>query len=278
MATKIETGWKKAIANEQEARAEAGKRMFCPLLAPFPRPVLIEHRHVDRPKKRKLEASTAPQKGASITSNAASSIPATKKAAVVTSTGVKVAVRKDSPSLPTTGPSVTGITASSAPSLAPKGAQSDSGFFSAKPKAKLPSFRKKPAATATTATGATAGAGTATPVAVAAASSNTAMAAPTSVAYTNPFEDAMKSLRKSSDSPALPSSAPSGNAGTPGVGTPPGISAKTGKLKKKVKFDDKNLERILYIERAVYDDGPPGIPVCASFRRSFLLLRKRVCY
>ena len=166
----------------------------------------------------------------------------------MTSAGTRVAVRKDSLNSPITGPpsGAPGTTGTST-STVPKGAQSDSGFFS-KPKQKLPSFRKKPTGAPTTPTTATASStgGDGTPP-----------------AYSNPFEDAMKSLRKSSDSPALlPNPVSSGNTIVGGV-TTPGISSKTGKPKKKVRFDDVLLERIKYIERAIYDDDIPGNSVCS---------------
>ncbi|KIM22464.1 hypothetical protein M408DRAFT_18176 [Serendipita vermifera MAFF 305830] len=167
----------------------------------------------------------------------------------MTPAGTRVAVRKDSINSPTTSTfaSSSGATSASASAAASststKGAQSDSGFFS-KPKQKLPSFRKKPGtgAAATTSTGASAADGP-------------------PVAYSNPFEDAMKSLRKSNDSPAnnAPNPVSSGNTivGSTPTGTP-GISSKTGKPKKKLRWDDAQLEKIKYIERAIYDDDIPG--------------------
>jgi hypothetical protein len=80
----------------------------------------------------------------------------------------------------------------------------------------------------------------------------------------NPFADALKAVRKGS--PAVP-------AGTPNpvsmsntvIGSTPGISAKTGKPKKNVRFAaDGELEKIKWITKAIYDDDGPNSSVSCS--------------
>lgn len=248
MAVKIEAGWKKLLAQEQQQVKQEGR---CPLLRVAYSCLTsgnLESKADVRSKKRKAEAPAGTSKTAA-TFNAAQPTggagapPATKKAAVATATGTK-AVRRDSLN---TGPSTTSAsTVAATGAVSAKPVQSDSSFFSAKPKAKLPSFRKKPVAVASTVK--TEGEG------------ESKIAQPQAQLPNdyNPFADALKAVRKGS--PVVPPNS------TPNQGTAVGpgekvaaISAKTGKPKKVVRFrPDGELEMVKFIERAIYDDDIPG--------------------
>ncbi|KAG8790557.1 hypothetical protein FRC17_008890, partial [Serendipita sp. 399] len=213
-------------------------------------------------KKRKdegpLKAATAPSTTIPASS---SSAPPSKKPAVSNAAGTKP-VRRDSVSsvtTTTTGGNVTNAAASTSGAAAPvKGAQSDSSFFSAKPKAKLPSFRKKPTGT----TGTTSGNGGGTgggPTAGAVVKEESSAQPPVDPNY-NPFTDALRAMRKGS--PQVASTSTTNNSSANGGGQQgPSISAKTGKPKKVVRFAvEGELEKIKWIEKAVYDDDVPGRP------------------
>ena len=148
-------------------------------------------------------------------------------------------------------------TTSTAPVV--KDVKADASFFSAKPKPKLPSFRRIPK-----------------PVEPAPAQANTASASGVAQPMDwDPFADALKSVRKGSPNvKSLPQ--PSTNAMAVDPRTdgkepsssssgPVTISAKTGKPKKIVRFaGEGELEKVKWIERAVYEDdgsgtGPYGV-------------------
>jgi hypothetical protein len=200
-----------------------------------------------RSKKRKAEAPAGKTTATSNISQSASGAgapPPAKKAAVATATGTK-AIRRDSLN---NGPSSTGAstTVAAAGAVSAKPVQSDSSFFSAKPKAKLPSFRKKPVSIASGVK--TEGEG------------ETKIAQPQAQLPSdyNPFADALKAVRKGS--PVVPPSSTPNQGTTIGSGEKmPAVSAKTGKPKKVVRFrPDGELEMVKFIERAIYDDDIPG--------------------
>jgi protein phosphatase 1 regulatory subunit 10 len=124
-----------------------------------------------------------------------------------------------------------------------KDAKADSSFFS-KPKAKLPSFKKSSAApTQGIATGSTQQ--TTKP--------QDNVAQPSSF---NPFEDALRSLKRTS-SPKVESK-PASKA----ADSPPPSEPKVSRKGKRVSFaPDGELEQIKIIERAVYDDDPTEVSV-----------------
>jgi protein phosphatase 1 regulatory subunit 10 len=140
-----------------------------------------------------------------------------------------------------------------------KDVKADASFFSAKPKPKLPSFRRiqKPVEPAP---------------AQASTSSASDIAQPMDW---DPFADALKSVRKgspnvksqhqpSTNSMALDPRTDGKEPSSSGSG-PVAISAKTGKPKKIVRFaGEGELEKVKWIERAVYEDdgfgsGPYGV-------------------
>ncbi|KAG6878343.1 hypothetical protein C0993_008101 [Termitomyces sp. T159_Od127] len=142
-------------------------------------------------------------------------------------------------------PGTTGVLGSSTKPTS-KDAKSDSSFFSApKPKPKLPSFKKAPPAPP-----APTPAKTGTP-------SNVAQ--PSSV---NPFEEALKSMGRSTkrDSPAV--NTPPSTSETPPQNQGQAQAQSSGLTKKGTKKKTVTwappgmLERIKLIERAVYDDDP----------------------
>jgi len=155
-------------------------------------------------------------------------------------------------------PSATNTSAATAASVV-KDVKADASFFSAKPKPKLPSFRRiqKPVEPAP---------------AQASTASTSDVAQPMDW---DPFADALKSVRKGSPN-VKSQTQPSANAmaadprtdgkeaGSSGSG-PVAISAKTGKPKKIVRFaGEGELEKVKWIERAVYEDdgtgtGPYGV-------------------
>ena len=255
MAVKIEAGWKKLLAQEQQqAKAEGSCRSPLSLLGLASSCLTtgddLESKADVRSKKRKAEAPAGNSKTTS-TSNAAQPTsgagapPATKKAAVATATGTK-AVRRDSLN---TGPSSTtaaALTGAVSAGASAKPVQSDSSFFSAKPKAKLPSFRKKPVAAASNVK--TEGEG------------QNKIAQPQAQLPSdyNPFADALKAVRKGS--PVVPPvSTPNQANGAGSSEKAPAISTKTGMPKKVVRFrPDGELEMVKFIERAIYDDDIPG--------------------
>ena len=138
-----------------------------------------------------------------------------------------------------------------------KDVKADASFFSAKPKPKLPSFRRIPK-----------------PVEPAPIQVNTVdVAQPMDW---DPFADALKSVRKGSPNvktqpqsstnemaldPRTDGKEPSSSSSS----GPVTISAKTGKPKKRVRFaGEGELEKVKLIERAVYEDdgsgtGPYGV-------------------
>ncbi|KAG9051942.1 hypothetical protein FS842_010779 [Serendipita sp. 407] len=217
MASKIKTNWEQLASAPQSESINSVKTA----------------------KKRKDETpavKTPVAAGSPVTSGVT---PPLKKLALTSASTVKPAVRRDSISSTTTPTAAQASSNSSAPV---KGAQSDSSFFSAKPKTKLPSFRKKP----------TTGTGGSTPPSVKEES-----AQPNSDPNYNPFKDALRAMRKGSPQ-VMPSSTPSV---TPNAGPGVSISAKTGKPKKVVRFaPDGELEKIKWIEKAIYDDDVPGRP------------------
>lgn len=238
MASKIETGWKKLVSQQAQAKAEPG---------------------TTNSKKRKAEVSLSKpttSTGANLATSSAG--PATKKAAVATAVGTK-AVRRDSgatqPAVNTTGSASTSTTSASTM----KAAQSDSSFFSSKPKAKLPSFKKKPIS----ASGA--------PDIKSEPGQDPKMTQPQAQPVGNdwnPFTDALKAVRKGS--PAV-SSLATASPGTQTDKVIPGISAKTGKPKKNVRFKEgTELEMVRWIEKAIYDDDLGGIKVSARHSVSHL--------
>ncbi|CAG7848126.1 SubName: Full=Uncharacterized protein {ECO:0000313/EMBL:CCA73556.1} [Serendipita indica DSM 11827] len=199
--------------------------------------------NANKTTKKRKEEPTPPAKNASL---ASTTQPAAKKAVITTASGAKLAVRRDSAGSPASTPapsassSATASTSTSASASASgagpvKGAQSDSSFFS-KPKAKLPSFRKK-VPIPTSSTSSTASKDESTP--------------PATMDYT--FEDALKAVRKGS--PAVgPNPVSSSNTIIASETSVSGISAKTGKPKKSVRFaPDGELEKIRWIEKAIYD-------------------------
>ena len=140
-----------------------------------------------------------------------------------------------------------------------KDVKADASFFSAKPKQKLPSFRRIPK-----------------PVEPAPTQVNTAPVSDVAQPMDwDPFADALKSVRKGSPN-VKSQSQPSTNSmevdprvdgkepSTSGSG-PVAVSAKTGKPKKIVRFaGEGELEKVKWIERAVYEDdgsgsGPYGV-------------------
>jgi protein phosphatase 1 regulatory subunit 10 len=140
-----------------------------------------------------------------------------------------------------------------------KDVKADASFFSAKPKPKLPSFRRiqKPVEPAPIQASTASVSGVAQPM------------------DWDPFADALKSVRKGSPN-VKSQSQPGTNSmdvdlrvdgkepSTSGSG-PAAISAKTGKPKKVVRFaGEGELEKIQWIARAVYEDdgsvsGPYGV-------------------
>ena len=140
-----------------------------------------------------------------------------------------------------------------------KDVKADASFFSAKPKPKLPSFRRIPK-----------------PVEPAPTQSNAPSVSDVAQPMDwDPFADALKSVRKGSPN-VKSQSQPSTNSmdvdpradgkepSSSGSG-PVAISAKTGKPKKIVRFaGEGELEKVKWIERAVYEDdgsvsGPYGV-------------------
>ncbi|KAL0949070.1 hypothetical protein HGRIS_009166 [Hohenbuehelia grisea] len=145
-------------------------------------------------------------------------LPPTKKPAVGTAQSSKpVTVKKEAK------PVVTAV----------KDAKSDSSFFSApKPKPKLPSFKKAP------------------PAPVVKKEPGLNVAQPSSI---DPFQEALKFMAKSrKDSPAVATPPPASE-------TPPQASGPNKAIKKRKSVTwapDSQLESVLLIEKAVYDDDP----------------------
>ncbi|EAU80599.2 hypothetical protein CC1G_11399 [Coprinopsis cinerea okayama7 len=193
-------------------------------------------------KKRKLN-DIAASKGTAAPSGASAGAPPAKKPAVGTATSSKPVVKKE------------GTTSVKPPSTTngPKDAKTDTSFFSApkaKPKTKLPSFKKAPLPAGAT---------------VKKEEPNPNVAQPSAV---DPFQELLKSMKPRKDSPAI-GTPPAVAATPPGQGQvgQPGIG-KNGKPKKVVKWaPDEQLEAIRWIERAVYDDDPlHGTRTAHNFR------------
>ncbi|KAG6811795.1 hypothetical protein H0H92_005811 [Tricholoma furcatifolium] len=197
-------------------------------------------------KKRKI---ADPPRGAA---------PPPKKAvlgnsATGTTSSKPVVVKKESSSGPTGGAagmgSGTAAAGAGAAKPAAKDAKSDSSFFSApKPKPKLPSFKKAPPAPLATKAG---GGGAAQPPPA-------NVAQPSSV---NPFEEALKSMGRSTrrESPAVatpPAGAGAADTPPPQVGNGTGLSKKGTKKKSVTWPSDDKLVKVKVIERAVYEDDP----------------------
>ncbi|KAG6896863.1 hypothetical protein C0992_005610 [Termitomyces sp. T32_za158] len=166
--------------------------------------------------------------------------PAAKKTALggsIASSSKSTVVKKE--------PGTAGVLGASTKATSSKDAKSDSSFFSApKPKPKLPSFKKAPPA----------------PPAPTPAKAGTPsnVAQPSSV---NPFEEALKSMGRSTkrESPAV--NTPPSTSETPPQHQAQGYAqsnlTKKGTKKKTVTWAPPGmLERIKLIERAVYDDDP----------------------
>jgi protein phosphatase 1 regulatory subunit 10 len=134
-----------------------------------------------------------------------------------------------------------------------KDAKSDSSFFSApKPKPKLPSFKKAPAATVKT-------------------EPDPNVAQPSSI---DPFQEALKSMAKArKDSPAV-STPPPTTTNTPPIAA--GLT-KLGKKKKSVAWaPEGQLELVRLIERAVYDDDPVDVSFFSLLRSLYCTLILRI--
>ena len=201
-------------------------------------------------KRKAAEPASKPgptKKVALGTGARSSPTPSTAKAP----NGVKPIPGAKPPSATSTGTSTAGAVV--------KDVKADASFFSTKPKPKLPSFRRiqKPVEPAPTQAGTAPTSGVAQPM------------------DWDPFADALKSVRKGSPN-VKSQSHPSTNSmdvdpkadgkepSSSGLG-PAAISAKTGKLKKIVRFaGEGELEKVKWIERAVYEDdgsgsGPYGV-------------------
>ena len=153
----------------------------------------------------------------------------------------------------------TASTSTATASAVVKDVKADASFFSAKPKPKLPSFRRIPK-----------------PVEPAPTQSNTPSVSDVAQPMDwDPFADALKSVRKgspnvksqsqtSTNSMDVDPRADGKEPSSSGSG-PVAISAKTGKPKKIVRFaGEGELEKVKWIERAVYEDdgsvsGPYGV-------------------
>ncbi|EIM85511.1 uncharacterized protein STEHIDRAFT_140135 [Stereum hirsutum FP-91666 SS1] len=204
--------------------------------------------HVQQAKKRKSEPL------------ASKSGPPAKKQAIASSSSAasssssKSAVKKEPKS----------STSTSANNASLKESKTDSSFFSApKPKPKLPSFKKAAAApaphppsTSVSASAAIAnGSGPTTGGPAVKKEPDPNVAQPSAI---DPFQEALKDMAKGrKGSPA------SGPASTPpGVGTPPPPPQKglQGKKKKSVTWPaEDQLEKVKWIERAMYDDDEGSV-------------------
>lgn len=96
------------------------------------------------------------------------------------------------------------------------------------------------------------------------------MAQPSAI---DPFQEALKDMAKGrKGSPVV------GAASTPpGVGTPPPPPQKGLKKKKSVTWPaEDQLEKVKWIERAMYDDDEGSVDVSLLFLRSLFRTRERV--
>lgn len=212
MASNVERKWRQLVAGVNEVEGESRQSV-----TPNLRLLIIICTIDTRSKKRKL-SETAPARPAA----------PPKKPAVGIASSTKPVVKKE------TKPVLAAV----------KDAKSDDSFFSARPKPKLPSFKKG-----------------APPVQVK-KEPGTNVAQPSSI---DPFQEVLKSMNKArKDSPAV--STP------PSTSTPPqpGI-ARNGKKKKSVTWAPENqLESIRLIEKAIYDDDPVDVS-CSFLFAAFVL-------
>lgn len=219
MASNVERRWRQMVSNQDGGSklpdsnmAEGGSWQF---VAPL---FVNAHTQTSDPKSKKRKPTEPPPSKA---------LPPAKKVAVSTPlSSFKPVVKKETKLVVT----------------AVKDAKADSSFFSApKPKPKLPSFKKAPAA----------------PVKK---EPDPNVAQPSSI---DPFQEALKSMAKARKESPMVSTPP-----PPASSTPPGTTGLTkfGTKKKSVTWPPEGqLESIRLIEKAIYDDDPVDVSCSFSF-------------
>jgi protein phosphatase 1 regulatory subunit 10 len=173
----------------------------------------------------------------------AKAAPPAKKAAVAPAAA--------SAATPTAAPKAAAVKKEVKPVVAVKDAKSDSSFFSApKPKAKLPSFKKSAAELK----------GRSEP-------SDTGVAQPSAV---DPFQELLKGMGKRKESPGPAPSSSASVTPAPAEAGPSGLSGRPAKKRKSVTWAaGDQLEKIKWIEKAIYDDDPLNVCLvllCINYR------------